>query len=107
MTQSAFPGFEIEADFVEVRHGSPDSFPISKIAGDRQMAVGDEFEVTRRYRIADVKYGGDGVDDAGNLKGQFSQTFYAHAVRTSLKVVRYVTNEDREAAWASEHGATG
>ena len=104
-TQYPFPGFEIEADVVKVRHGTPDSFAVSKVAGEQSMNVGDEFEVTRRYRITDVKFGGDGADDAGNLKGQFTQTFYAHAVRTSLHVTRYVTNEDREKAWQSDHGA--
>lgn len=105
--QGSFPGFEIEADYIELRHGTPDSFPIATVKHDRRMAVGDEFEVTRRYRITDVKYGGDGADDGGNLKEQFSQRFYAHAVRTSLVVTRYVTNADRELAWAADHGATG
>lgn len=105
--QSAFPGFEVEADVIEVRHGTADTYPVGKVAPDRVMAVGDEFEVTRRYRITDVKYGGDGADDVGNLKEQFTQRFYAHAVRSSLRVVRYVSNEDREAAWAHDHGAVG
>jgi hypothetical protein len=105
--QNAFPGFEIEADYVRVRHGSADTFPVSRIAGDREPQHGDEFEVTRRYRITKVGIGSDGVDDAGNFKDQFAQTWVADSVRNSLKVTRYVTNEDRESVWADDHGATG
>jgi hypothetical protein len=104
--ESLFPGFEIEGDFLQVKPLSGFELQLSAVKADRKVQVGDEFEVVTRYRITDVKFGGDGADDAGNLKGQFSQRFYAHEVKTAWKVTRYLTAEEREAAWAEAHGAT-
>lgn len=103
MEQLQLNGYEIAAVWVEAK-------PLGKIAASRirpdgEVEVGDEFEVITRYRITRDVTGAEKVDENGNFAGEFAKVYEADRVKSVLRIVGYVTDSEREAAWQALHGA--
>jgi hypothetical protein len=103
-TQPQLNGFEIAANYVSAK-GEIGKIPASKVKPDGELLMGDGFKVELEYRVTNDGAGADKIDDYGNFEGEFARIIVARLVPASMKVLGFITNEQRDAVWRAGHGA--